>query len=98
MDFDALDDAHWINLQDPIKQMFLAITKAIKSQASGIRDLDRKCSEFVTFEGAESLVKRSFDAACTKQDATQILYQIDSKTSEKDTARLEAKLSQVNDY
>lgn len=92
---DALDDAHWVNVQDPIKQMFLAITKAIRSQSAGIRDLDRKCSEFVTNERANNLIQQSADKCCSKQDATQIIYKIDTKASDKDLAVVDSRLDQV---
>ena len=93
---DALDDAHWVNVQDPIKQMFLAITKAIRSQSAGIRDLDRKCSEFVTNDRAHGLIQQSFDKCCSKQDATQIIYKMDTKASDKELAVVESKLTQVS--
>ncbi len=93
---DALDDAHWVNVQDPIKQMFVAITKAIRAQSAGIRDLDRKCSEYVTHDRAQGLIQHSIDKTCSKQDATQIIYKMDSKASEKDLAVVASKLDQVS--
>ena len=42
---DALDDVHWVNVQDPIKNMFLALSKAIRVQSISIRDLERRLSE-----------------------------------------------------
>ena len=92
---DTLDDAHWTNVQDPIKQMFLALTKAMRAQAAGIRDLDRKCNDFITKDNACALVMDNFDRACSKQDATQIIYKLDSKAGEKDLAVLSSKLDQV---
>lgn len=92
---DALDDAHWVNVQDPIKQMFVAITKAIRAQATGIRDLDRKCSEFVTNERASSMIQKSIDKTCSKQDATQIIHKMDSFASRTELAVMESKLAQV---
>lgn len=92
---DSLDDAHWVNVQDPIKQMFLALTKAIRAQAAGIRDLDRKCQDFVTHDRANMLIQQSFDKSCSKQDATQIMYKLDTRAGEKDVAVLDSRLSQV---
>jgi hypothetical protein len=92
---DALDDAHWANVQDPIKHMFLAITKAIRSQAAGIRDLSRKCDDFVTHDRANNLIHNSFEKSCSKQDATQIIHKIDTKASERDVAVLDTKLMQA---
>lgn len=94
---DSLDDAHWANVQDPIKQMFLALTRAIRSQAAGIRDLDRKCADFMTKDMTTHFVEKSFDKACSKQDATQIIYKVDSKASDKSVAVLESKLEQAHE-
>lgn len=92
---EALDDAHWVNVQDPIKQMFIAITKAIRSQSASIRDLDRKCADFVTNDRAHNLIEQSYNKSCSKQDATQIIHKIDTKASERDVAVLESKLMQA---
>jgi hypothetical protein len=39
---ELMEDHQWVNIQDPIKQMITSITKAIRTQSAGIRDLDRK--------------------------------------------------------
>ena len=39
---DLMEDNQWYNIQDPIKQMITSITKAVRTQSAGIRDLDRK--------------------------------------------------------
>jgi hypothetical protein len=39
---ELMEDNQWINIQDPVKQMITSITKAIRTQSAGIRDLDRK--------------------------------------------------------
>ncbi len=90
-----MDNAHWVNVQDPIKQMFLSLTKALRVQAAGIRDLDRKYEGLVPIDMAERMIKEQINTCCTKQDATQLIYQIDTKAGEKDVAVLESKLSQV---
>jgi hypothetical protein len=90
---DALDDAHWVNVQDPIKQMFLAVTKAIRAQSAGIRDLSRKSEEYVTHERARTLVEESATNLCSKEAATQLIYKMDTKVCQTDFHRLEATLS-----
>ena len=40
------DENQWVNIQDPIKQMITSITKAVRTQSAGIRDLDRKIGFF----------------------------------------------------
>ena len=32
----------WTNVQDPVRQMITAITKAVRTQSAGLRDVDRK--------------------------------------------------------
>jgi hypothetical protein len=93
---DVLDDMHWKNVQDPIKQMFLTLTKAIKVQAAGMRDLDRKCNELIPYDAAERLIKERFDSCCTKQDATQLIYQIDTKAGDKELSVLESRITEVS--
>ncbi len=40
----SADSARWANIQDPVRQMITAITKAVRTQSAGIKDLDRKLS------------------------------------------------------
>jgi hypothetical protein len=92
---DILDDKHWVNVQDPIKQMFLSLSKALRVQGAGLRDLDRKCSEYVSLDVLKKLLKEQNELTCSKQDATQIIYQLDTKVSEKEFRSLENKFAQV---
>lgn len=92
---DILDDAHWVNVQDPIKQMFLSITKALRVQASSIRELDRKCSDFVTRDFVRNQVHSVEDTVCSKQDATQIIYQLQQKVDQKEHTTLQTRYEQV---
>jgi hypothetical protein len=39
---ELMEDNQWYNIQDPVKQMITSITKAVRTQSAGIRDLDRK--------------------------------------------------------
>jgi hypothetical protein len=93
---DMLDDVHWTNVQDPIKQMFLSITKALRVQAAGIRDLDRKCNDYATRDYIQHQLQNVRETTCSKHDATQIIYQLDAKVSAKDFSYLEAKQYQVS--
>jgi hypothetical protein len=92
---DILDDLHWTNVQEPIRQMFLSITKAIRAQAAGIRDLDRKSTDFITNESAQRLVKDYCALCCSKKEATELIHQIETRVSEKSFYSLESKLFQV---
>lgn len=92
---DVLDDIHWVNVQDPIKQMFLAITKSIRIQSVTIRDLERKTSEYCNENQIDYKINKAIDNVCTKDAATQILHQIDNKINIKDYTHLENKFNQV---
>lgn len=92
---DILDDAHWVNVQDPIKQMFLSMTKALRVQAASIRELDRKCSDFVTRDFVRNQVHSVEDTVCSKQDATQIIHQLQQKVDQKDHTTLQTRYEQV---
>ncbi len=92
---DIGDDGRWMNVQDPIKGMFLALTKAVRSQAVGIRELDNKYNNLVSYDNARRLIKDTFELCCSKQDATQMLFQIDRRVEEKEFAMLESRFTQV---
>lgn len=92
---EILDDAHWVNVQDPIKQMFLSITKALRVQASSIRELDRRCSDYVSKDYVRSQVRGVEEGLCNKQDATQIIYQLQTKVDAKEFASLQTRYDQV---
>ena len=94
---DVLDDAHWVNVQDPIKQMFLSITKALRLQAASIRDLDHKCADLPSREYVSHQIRAIQESMCSKHDATQIIYQLEHKATDKEFAALQAKHSQVWD-
>lgn len=92
---DFLDDKHWTNVQDPIKHMFLSLSKAIRIQSAGIRDLDSKCSNYVTIDSMKRYMKENIDQTCSKQDATQLIYQLETKVNDKEFRSLEHKFQQV---
>jgi hypothetical protein len=92
---DILDDAHWVNVQDPIKQMFLSITKALRVQASSLRELDRKCSDFVSKDFVRHQVHTVEEGVCSKQDATQIIYQLQQKVDQKEYIALQTRYELV---
>eukprot|EP01031_Cornospumella_fuschlensis_P051781 gene51781-63314_t len=93
---DLLDDAHWANVQDPIKQMFLSLSKAMRTQASAIRDLDRRCSERTTADHVARLVQEELTRMVSKQDAKELLFQIESKASSREVRQLQEQLDSAN--
>jgi len=84
-----------VNVQDPIKNMFLALTKAIRVQSSSIRDLERRLSEVPTERMAGTMIQKAIEGVCSKQDATQILYQLETKAGLKEIHNIESKYAQV---
>ncbi|RYG62680.1 hypothetical protein EON64_17425, partial [archaeon] len=93
---DLLDDAHWANVQDPIKQMFLSLSKAMRVQASAIRDLDRRCNERVTIDQASRLIQEDMCRMVSKQDAKELVFQIEAKASARDLRHLQEELDAAN--
>ncbi len=94
---DLLDDSQWRNVQEPIKQMFLSLSKAMRVQSAGLRDLDHRCDRFVTTDAVKDMVNKYTQSFCSKEDATQIIYQLEKKAAEKDVSALEHRLDQVMD-
>jgi ribosomal 50S subunit-associated protein YjgA (DUF615 family) len=92
---DFLDEAQWRNVQEPIRQMFHSLTKAMRVQSAGLRDLDHRCDRFVTTEAVKDIVNKYTQTCCSKEDATQIIYQLEKKASEKDISILSQRLDQV---
>ena len=81
-DDDLVDESVWINVQDPVRQMITAITKAVRTQSAGIRDLDRKIATLSTKEHAERLVKDAVTATCSKNEASDIIREMDARSNE----------------
>lgn len=67
------EDIQWINIQDPIKQMITSITKAVRTQSAGIRDLDRKIGYLASTESTQALVESTFLKCFTKNVSIFIL-------------------------
>lgn len=63
------DESQWTNIQDPVKQMITGITKSIRVQASGLRDLDKRTSKHISKDNAEQLVSEAFSNCFLQQVA-----------------------------
>ena len=94
---DILDEVHWTNVQDPVKQMFGALTKAVRTQSAGMRDMDRKMGYLISKESAEHLVADVASRQCTKNEAVEIMRHIDTKADAVFANSLDGKLSKVQD-
>ena len=92
---DILDEVHWTNVQDPVKQMFAALTKAVRTQSAGMRDIDRKIGYLISKESAEHLVEDIASRLCTKTEVVEIMRHIDTKSDASFVNGLDAKVSKV---
>lgn len=93
---DGLDQMNWQMMQDPVKQIFLSFSKALRVQAASLREVDRKCAALLSADQVGRLIRESFDQACSKQDATQLIYQLEAKVDQKDFTDLEDKVERVS--
>ena len=79
---DLIDESVWINVQDPVRQMIAAITKAVRTQSAGIRDLDRKIVGLVTKDMLERTVGENMATTCSKHEAKDMVREIDARSNE----------------
>lgn len=68
--------------QDPVKQMFTAITKALRAQSIGIRDLCRKCDENVSKRSLDLLLIDISSTYCKKEEIAGFLEQLNEKPNQ----------------
>lgn len=61
------DENQWVNVQDPVKQMITGITKSVKVQATGLRELDKRMSKCITREKTDQLIAESFSNCFPQQ-------------------------------
>jgi len=79
---DLVDESVWVNVQDPVRQMITAITKAVRTQSAGIRDLDRKVSGLVTTDILDRVVQSNISKVSTKVEVKDIVREMDARTNE----------------
>lgn len=60
------EPASWANVQDPVRQMLSALTKAVRTQAAGIRDLDRAVERLPSKTNVEHTVANAIAGCATK--------------------------------
>lgn len=56
----------WANVQDPVRQMLSALTKAVRTQAAGIRDLDRAVERLPSRSNVDQTVAEAIATCATK--------------------------------
>ncbi len=64
---DDLEEMQWVNVQDPVRQMITSITKAVRTQSAGIRDLDRKIGLLASTDSVHTIVEDAFVRCFQKQ-------------------------------
>jgi hypothetical protein len=79
---DLIDESVWVNVQDPVRQMITAITKAVRTQSAGIRDLDRKVNGLVTTDILDRVVHTHISKVSTKTEVKDVVREMDARTNE----------------
>ena len=70
------------NNQDPVKQMFTTITKALRTQSIGIRDLSRKCDENLSKHAFENALADISNKYCRKEKVSDINVKLNEKSDQ----------------
>ena len=112
VDMDASDlhgsvgGAQWTNVQDPVKQMITAITKAVRTQSAGIKDLDRRLGDAATVELLDQRLEATMRAVANQVEGQ--LLQLgeslkrkaaitDLSSLEKNTISMAKQLDKINE-
>jgi hypothetical protein len=61
------ENSKWVNVQEPVKDMILAIAKSVRTQSAGIRDLDRKLGQCILTEKCEKLIHEGVTNCLSKK-------------------------------
>jgi hypothetical protein len=64
---DDLEELQWVNVQDPVRQMITSITKAVRTQSAGIRDLDRKIGFLASTDAVHAMISEAASRSFQKQ-------------------------------
>eukprot|EP00981_Chlorochromonas_danica_P005952 scaffold1243_cov173-Ochromonas_danica.AAC.13 len=92
---ELINESHWRNVQDPVRQAFMMVDKILKEQDHMIRALSQKCNEFVTVDQANLMIRNQADHLYSKSEASHLIYQLDNKVSQQQYCQVERKLDEV---
>lgn len=90
------DENHWVNVQDPVKQMIMGIAKSVKVQATSLREVDKRTEKFMTKESIEELVQQTFSKCFSMQNASLLVQSVNQKAEQDDVSGIEANLDQLS--
>lgn len=96
---DMIDESVWVNVQDPVKQMITAITKAVRTQSTAIRDIDRKINNnLVTNDVLDKQINTNLSKVSLKTEIKDIVREMDLRTNELSSnfTNYEEKLSDIS--
>lgn len=93
---DLVDDIHWVNVQDPVRQMLTSISKAIRAQSSGIRELDKKTEFLVSRDLAEKLILDGISKCSSKHDFAMLSGHVESKASLEALSSLDSRIATLS--
>lgn len=71
---DDIEEMQWINVQDPVRQMITSITKAVRTQSAGIRDLDRKIGFLASTDTVHAMISEASARSFQKQASLKVLH------------------------
>jgi len=91
-----MDDFQWVNVQDPVRHMITSITKAVRTQSAGIRDLDRKMGFVATNDELHRTVSDAVSRCFSKQEASRLVESVNKKADIDAVAGIETNLMQVS--
>lgn len=87
----------WTNIQEPVRQMISAITKAVRTHSAGIAELDRRIGLLPQEETVFRLIESALRDYCSKRDAADIIKLMDERSDDTSSSlrAIESRLSGV---
>ena len=82
----------WMNVQEPIKDLFTILTKAIRVQSNNIEDLDSRINQN---DDTNKQLINNLENLVTTNEFQHYLQELSKKSNQNDVDRLESRLNQV---
>eukprot|EP01036_Dinobryon_divergens_P026719 gene26719-35398_t len=88
---------NWVNIQEPVREMFIALSKGQRVLAGSIKDLDVKQSTLSKELAAEfgRALRQLQERSCSKDDGTQMLMELGRKANEDSLNQLREEIHKV---
>jgi acid stress-induced BolA-like protein IbaG/YrbA len=96
-DSDRFESERWFNIQEPIKEILMSLTKAIQTQSMDIEALDQKLTKsYLKKEKFVNSMVEVLKGFIPIEEKQQIYDSIDRKANNEAITELSIKLVQVN--